>query len=137
MNKDEIQNIICSEGYIKLWKHKGLYCLILRLPDLLILNGYVGVTKENKLYGVHYDNVGFNVHGGLTFSDIWEWFQLEDVWWFGFDTAHGGDLIPQRITDPIFAKIYSNSNMQRIYRDMEYVTKEVNSLAKQIKETKQ
>ena len=73
-------------------------------------NGYVAVSPEHPLYGIHYltlydilpsyDNL--NVHGEITFSDKAKWFKEEirkqhnipDNWWvFGFDTAHYLDCL--------------------------------------------
>jgi hypothetical protein len=53
-------------------------------------NGYVGVTKENPLYGIDYTLVDSFVviHGGLTFSGM-----IDNMWCFGFDTAHSGDTL--------------------------------------------
>lgn len=62
-----------------------------------------------------------SVHGGLTFSgegggEIW----LSGYWWFGFDAAHYGDMVP---------KICSKDG---IYRDMEYMRHETERLAEQL-----
>lgn len=122
-----LQKKIDKEGTLRLWKHSELYCLIWRHPHLLHLCGYVGVTKENPLYGKGYDHVDVEVHGGLTWNGQRDWFKLEDVWWFGFDCAHYGDLTPYNVTK-YFGAISSGEE----YRDMEYVESEVNNLAEQI-----
>ena len=63
-------------------------------------NGYVVVDKEHPYYGMSYDNVPVDVHGGVTwsqsgscskFSELKEEYRNEDHWVFGFDTAHPGD----------------------------------------------
>ena len=70
-------------------------------------NGYVIVDKSNPYYGKQYDEVNHTIyiHGGLTFSgggvnevegQIWlqkppEDLNWEDLYVFGFDTAHLGD----------------------------------------------
>lgn len=48
----------------------------------------------------------------------------DGVWWFGFDCAHSGDLSPLREYEPLFN--------DGAYRDIDYVTGEVQSLAKQL-----
>lgn len=65
------------------------------------------------------------VHGGLTYSNDHEPYGKPDgLWWFGFDCAHSGDLVP---------------GMERygfhdgdVYRDQQYVVAEVQSLAAQL-----
>ena len=32
-------------------------------------NGYVAIPKEHPLYGISYDDVDIDVHGGLTFAE--------------------------------------------------------------------
>lgn len=49
----------------------------------------------------------------------------DGVWWFGFDCAHSGDLSPRREFEPLF-----NDGS---YRDIEYVTEQVRSLAQQLR----
>jgi hypothetical protein len=63
-------------------------------------NGYVIIPEDHPMYGVHYDEIPVDVHGGLTFSesvkdmDIENWPQIEGIkggWVVGFDTCHYGD----------------------------------------------
>jgi hypothetical protein len=58
-------------------------------------NGYVILPKDHPYYGMHYDEIPVNVHGGLTYSekgsDNPNISQDEDVWVVGFDTAHLND----------------------------------------------
>ncbi len=53
-------------------------------------NGYVGVTKDHPLFGINYMYLDryIDIHGGLTFSGM-----IDNLWCFGFDTAHSGDSI--------------------------------------------
>lgn len=74
-------------------------------------NGYVGLPKWHAWYGKHYDDIPVGVHGGLTFSDLYE---EEDLWVIGFDTNHYMD------------------NIQNC--SFEYVKKETESLMKQCME---
>ena len=51
----------------------------------------VGLESEDKISPVLF----FNVHGGLTYSEGGkgsEYPVLSDLWWFGFDCGHYGDL---------------------------------------------
>lgn len=59
-------------------------------------NGYVGVRKNHPWYGLNYDMIDANVHGGLTYSSHYRpgtKQETSDVWWIGFDTAHFGDTL--------------------------------------------
>ena len=102
--------------------------------------GYVGVPRSHKLFGDNYDQQNNNliVHGGLTFSS--ECGSLDEtgegichpaddgdhVWWFGFDCFHCGyDLSP-------VPELASISGPEAIYKDLDYVTEEVTSLAQQL-----
>jgi len=80
----------------------GLPCLIVR-NDFGALCGYVSVPPGHPLHGVPYDDVSVEVHGGLTYSDRCAGHichepapgEPADVWWFGFDCAHGWDVVPR------------------------------------------
>lgn len=104
----------------------GLQCLIVRSEGSGALCGYVGVEKHHPAYGLSYDSVTADVHGGLTYSGpcqgrICHVGQTDDIWWLGFDCAHIGDLTP---TD--------RTRAPTIYRDFAYVKAEVQSLAHQL-----
>ena len=105
----------------------GLYTLIIEnhfkpIPGYNIEygwgNGYVLIPKGHPFYGVHYDEIydisDIRVHGGLTYSDIFEsedfprWSKdleicgdvtldnyenLNNYWMIGFDTNHHGDSL--------------------------------------------
>jgi hypothetical protein len=172
----------------------GYDCLIHRSGMTGALCGYVGIKKSHPDFGKGSDNVGVDVHGGLTYSaecdgPIWhESDDKEPVWWLGFDCAHFFDLSPKvetvlmqirekRNAQPNLEKMYAavdkiNSFKERVgtdrltdnelnsikifnsmtkiiqqilpvaplqkpfegqYRDIDYVKKEVESLAQQLK----
>jgi hypothetical protein len=75
-------------------------------------NGYVLLPKNHPYYGIDYDSVNLNAHGGLTFSrefiseNFLKWVEglefdgditiknfkeVDGYWMFGFDTSHYGD----------------------------------------------
>ena len=63
----------------------------------------------------------FDVHGGITYAGGFGKYPVtSDNWWFGFDCAHWGD-----------ATTYS---AEGIFRSVNYVSKECESLAEQIKD---
>lgn len=114
----------------------GLPCLIVRGP-VGALCGYVGVPRSHPAYEKDYDDVDVDVHGGLTFASKCSHGSEErgvchkvddgdddDVWWLGFDCAHYGDLRPS----------YEIPGGDREYRSIEYVTREVEGLALQLRD---
>jgi hypothetical protein len=75
-------------------------------------NGYVLLPKFHPFYGVDYDDIDVNIHGGLTFGQKFdggyflEWVEgveidgditldnfndFDGYWIIGFDTSHYGD----------------------------------------------
>ena len=101
----------------------GLPCLVVRGPSGALC-GYVGVSSKHPWYEIDYSicttqcgedwcehspGCRIDVHGGLTFSSkcaetndpskhichVVDAGEDDDVWWFGFDCAHYGDLCPK------------------------------------------
>ena len=114
-----------------------LTCLAVRHKESGHWCGYVGVAKEHPLYGVDYDTPDVEVHGGLTFAEKCNESDKEHgvchhgpeaLWWFGFDCAHGGDVIPD------FSRRDLSWHRQSEYRDLAYVRAECARLAKQLSE---
>ena len=119
------------------------------LPGMIVRNnlgslcGYVAVAKGHPLYGKGYgdgDLDRIDVHGGLTFAagcsgavchtpDPGE---TDDVWWFGFDCAHCGDWSPPSFPPGLLGSDRSHPRTGEVYRDIAYVTAEVESLAAQL-----
>jgi hypothetical protein len=111
--------------------HEGYACFLLR-NNVGVWCGYVGVPSSHPLYGVTHNDVDVEVHGGLTYSNKCDGHVChdpepdmpDDVWWFGFDTAHYRDYIPGN-------SFFRDSD--QIYRDITYVEEEIRSLASQLK----
>lgn len=136
------------------WRHEGFVCLIVRSPATGALCGYVGVAETHPLYGKSYDDIdSIDVHGGLTFAAPC----TEDghichsplpgesntVWWLGFDCAHAGDVMPKMAEALAGVAVRAYADLERLdlgpklvsrdsYKDIAYVTAEVNSLAEQL-----
>lgn len=138
----------------------GLPCLIVRGP-MGSLCGYVGVAPDHPLYGVAYGYeagkagaLDLSAHGGLTFAGpcaehehgichVAEPGEPDPVHWFGFDCAHGGDLVPQmevtarkyypelkREMDSRRAEI--GYRFEDVYRTVDYVQRECAQLVAQL-----
>lgn len=119
----------------------GLHGLIVRNYGGALC-GYAGLPEGHPLFGKEYDRaydyVNIDVHGGLTFSDRCSGdpdghsicHKADDeVWWLGFDTAHSGDMSP--------AYVGRLDSQYCQYRNLAYVKREVESLARQLAEIKQ
>jgi hypothetical protein len=118
-----------------------LDCLIVR-NHMGALCGYVGLPHEHRLYGLGYGEVDeqVEVHGGLTYAapcqengkicHVPEPGRPADVWWFGFDCAHAGDLIPN--AGDLIPNMDDFGYGPDTYRDIAYVTAECASLAGQL-----
>jgi hypothetical protein len=114
----------------------GLVGLVVR-NSVGVLCGYVGLPPGHPQYGVTYGRIDADVHGGLTYSNfcsggichVPDPGEPERVWWVGFDTAHGGDLVPgfRRFSLP-------NPLFDGQYRDITYVRLQVESLAAQLRQ---
>lgn len=106
------------------FEHAGFKCLIARGSDLN-LTGYVGVPEGHLYYGKSYKKVNVNAHRGLS-SGAKLWDAVEERWmegwWFGFDCACPGDLVPAK----------GKQTENEVYRNMDYVTNEVKKLAEQL-----
>lgn len=131
-------------------ENTGFDCLIVRTPNHGALCGYVGVPSDHPCYGKEYDSLQdfFEVHAGLTFSGrcrpntdpsrgICHSGNIanKDVWWLGFDCSHSGDVSPAYYN-------FLNEHRQYIrdwetYKNLGYVKKEVEKLARQIKDFRQ
>ena len=122
-----------------------LPCLVVR-NQLGNLCGYAGVTKDHPLFQKFYDDVDHervSVHGGLTYSDLCRPAKSEAqgvchiaepgsddrVWWFGFDCAHCGDMVPYQRS---WHSMFDRTPEWETYKDMGYVASEVTRLAEQL-----
>jgi hypothetical protein len=117
-----------TEPSHKVWKEPTTKykCEIKRNSLTLALCGYVTVPKKHHYYGLGYNDVMANVHGGLTYSNRGT---------FGFDCSHAGDLTPglllsvlQTAKDP---REYAELTITHdTYRTFDWVMKETEDLAK-------
>lgn len=104
---------------------------IIRHPSLKHLCGYVAVPPGHPLHGKHYDAVEApesspGVHGGLTYSGDRAPSDPDagPDWWFGFDCAHHGDLVPG-----VLAVRAMPARSGEVYRDMAFVRAQIAVLA--------
>ena len=103
-----------SEPNHLLTEHLGYVLEIQRHERFEHLCGYIYLPESHPDYGKTYDEIGIDVHGGLTFSESGK---------FGFDCAHAGDFQPgltprHRLSD-------------EVYRTVDFVLAELQKLAEQ------
>jgi len=112
---DELQwDYTCSNGVI-------IKCSIHR-NDVKALCGYITLTKDNSLYGVDYDDINIQAHGGLTYQG----YDQNENWVIGFDCGHYGDLTPYFLLKGDYP-----FNSFGEYRDMQYVKLQCEGMAEQ------
>ena len=130
----------------------SLDCLIVR-NQFGGLCGYVGVPPEHPCHGAGYDSIRVSgeedwpeVHGGLTYANVCieglpedrsvchvpEPGRPADVWWFGFDTGHAGDLQPAMKAREAALGLPPIMGMGETYRTVGYVRAECARLAEQL-----
>lgn len=120
------------------WRSHGFPCLVVRAP-LGNLCGYVGVFSGHPWFEKDCLSLDVNIHGGLSYSDHCfghichvpqpEDAGQDDVWWVGFDCAHGWDFVPGLAVNSPSLIFRDNA-----YRDLDFLKKEVEDLALQAKE---
>ena len=119
------------------WVDKATgYISVINRPDHHgALCGYVVIPEGHPYYGKGYDDLPFDVHGGITYSSsLPECLCLTSArqgWVVGFDTGHFSDYMPaiEALLDRPYCTV-----TDLIYRDFDYVKREVTNLASQIKE---
>ena len=117
------------------FEHLGFPCLIRRVQHIGSLCGYVAVPPGHPWHGQSQDDIedDIEIHGGLSYASKSreEWChkdkpELNDYWWLGFDCAHAWDILPVILSiSPRLA------DSQSKYRNIAYVTKQCEKLAKQ------
>jgi hypothetical protein len=155
-----------TEPSNKQWEAHGYKCEVKRVAHSGHLCGYVTIPDSHPWFGISYrDNVtpianpdmdhcsvlgafcfalqdedektpgmitmdcAIAVHGGITYGD-----NVGYGWTLGFDCAHSGDLCP--VTEAYFA----DKGLARggdTYRDMDYVTRETEALAEQLRKVEE
>ena len=123
----------------------GYPCLIVRNHSGALC-GYVGVTEGHPCFMQSHDDYWqLDVHGGLTFSGACspkggeshgichqpDEGEPHNVWWLGFDCAHGGDLRPEYEIFLTLSRLSYGDNA--VYRDVPYVKGQIAELARQLK----
>ena len=141
------------------WEHAGLPCLAIRHPHSGHWCGYAAVPPQHPYHGRGQEEVDVDVHGGLTYAKachadvchVPKPGEPDNVWWFGFDCAHAGDLAcimlyqlkagtgypwPEKPYDHAVALAADDYRVD-CYRTLDYVVVQTNYLAEQLREARQ
>ncbi|MEY4520810.1 MAG: hypothetical protein RLZZ499_3410 [Cyanobacteriota bacterium] len=137
----------------------GYRAIVQRHEVFGTLNGYVGVDQNHPWYQVMFDSplrsggridTLIAVYGDLTFSgyrscDLLE-ASPEELWYFGFDTAHCFDLCPSPLLSPNVSVSTEVNNYivemdprrdsdpyPRTYKNFKFLSEQLASLARQLK----
>lgn len=113
------------------WDFDYIKCRTMRHNSMGHWCGYIGVPLGTPYYGKNADDTDLHAHGGLTYaSNHLPEAKPDGLWWFGFDCAHAGDLVPA------LSQMFPEGHRNDIYRDAAYVVEEVNRLAEQAQRSK-
>ena len=124
---DRYKNILKSEGFYKEYFMNNTHC-ILKRNSLGCWCGYVALSKNHQDYNVIVDDLyHYSVHGGINyFGDVaTDNINMKGYKWLGFDCGHYNDVSPTNILKD-FDDGYA------VYRDLEYVENELDSLSLQV-----
>lgn len=123
------------------WKSCGLECVAIRDMRLGMWRGFVGLSKDHPGFSKSFLDMinegwglGLNVHGGIAltgklpikYKDL-----NKNIWWIGFECTQGEDLMPLVTIDKTEPLMVQIASMQK-YRDISFIRKETNQLAKQL-----
>lgn len=123
----------------------GFRCVVVGL-EMGHRCGYIEIPKDHKYYGVEYDDINVDVHGGWTYSEYtYNNYPIEsdiNAWWIGFDCAHWNDA-----KDIELIKSFGDTELSRFYvkmserffeqeeiRTTEYVENELRKAVKELKD---
>ncbi len=112
------------------FNHSGFDCLLSRNPHIFTWCGYVAVPDGHPCFGKDYNNMDIDIHGGLTYAGLCGG-QKGAVWWFGFDCAHWGDIMPSMVSMSCVARKDLEKRKSE-YRDINYAMAQTKALARQL-----
>jgi hypothetical protein len=129
------------------WDQYDLPCLAIRDMSIGIWKGFVGLSEEHLFYNKGIDELlkshellefFFSIHGGvcnagrlpLKYKD-----HAKNFWWVGMETSHGNDLMPLLKLDLAEADM-SRIQTNQTYKDLLFIRKETNKLAKYLSKVK-
>ena len=83
----------------------------INVDEIGAINLLCASASSNPDQNIYPIDVLVRCHGGLTFSGKAYWEESRADWWFGFDCAHDGDLVPG----------HPYAHDRDVYRNLDYV----------------
>jgi hypothetical protein len=119
------------------FEHKGVPCIIHRSPSSGALCGYAAVPPGHPWHGKRYQDIDADVNGGLSYGEACQGAichvpkpgEPDDVYWLGFDCAHGHDISPAHSQ---FGDHFMGGEHFSTYKDVAFVRRDCERLAEQI-----
>lgn len=106
--------------------------------------GYIEIPSNHKYYGVGYDEIDIDIHGGWTYANVSSTYPIEsptNTYWIGFDCNHYCDAkdieLVKSFGDTRTTKYILENNHtyeDAIVRTMKYVENELRNAVKKLKE---
>lgn len=140
MNNPHIESI---------FHYKGYPCAVLLQP-MGHRCGYVGIDSSHPLYKKDYNIIDIDCHGGITYSGdclpqigLKITYNMEDIWWIGFDCAHADDANDYDAALKIFKDKETIENLEFMkevdkklgkVRTQEYVKQECRNIVDQLEQ---
>ena len=128
-------------GIVKDWMTESGLRAVIYMTETGHHCGYVGVPENHPAYGMGYSDdalESIEVHGGLTYSSQNEDYPVTSetpIQWFGYDCGHAWDAPSPEHYDTLsenMKKYSRRGELGSVFRDVEYCTKECESLGKQL-----
>ena len=97
---------------------------------------YVEIPKEHEYFEKHYDEIGLDCHGGVTYSEPHLIFheyspkyncevktRITDTWIIGWDYAHLGDYYPSSVGSAMGDRKWRTED---VFNDVKYAINQLN-----------
>lgn len=112
------------EWVVKDWWHDSMHCYVLKGP-FGNMCGYVIVPLSHPNAMSHYDDVGIDVHGGVTYRQ-----RVSEGTAFGFDTGHSGDYmeVPRGPGEPPYIREGKKWSIEDMTSEVEMMARDLNAL---------
>lgn len=131
-----------DSGIEKSWTTESGLSAVVLMNNIGFRCGYVGIDEDHPLYRVNYASSdildSFNVHGGLTFSDFSKRLGDKNLWWFGYDCGHIGDIPSKEYIGEYKRRVHSDywhmEEKEGTHKSLEYCVQECENLARQLSE---
>lgn len=132
--KEMIYCMDCKSEILDTGKYLGFTYYILNLGTHP--TAYIKIPKTHKYYGIDYNDLDINVHGGLTYSKNKLIINFKELkgWFIGWDYAHYGDYVSWQEKTLSKIKEWGSSKFSNKKWTTQEILEDVKSVCKQLKE---